>query len=188
MLQTSRINYQKHHEVKEERLEHEEPSTEEKAEARIVASSFAAFLCAEGNALLVSQMLRYRIARTDSLVDNLYQFVHLIKKKPIQFTYSPQYGLSLWPHELGFQRMPAMEEKLQALSHHFFSDYITETTTFLVYHTDFRFKDIFDEMFRQAFLVQSMRNLLRVSLELSRSRLLQSVLKSSLLMLRINEI
>ena len=188
MLQTSRINYQAHHEVKEERLVHEEPTTEEKHMARSRAADFAAFLCGAGNHVFVSQILRYRVAKDESLMENLYKFLYLVKKKTIQFTYSPQYGLSLWPHDVGFQRIEAMERSLQANPHHFFSDYITETTTFLLYHIDFRFPEIFNDAFREAFLLQSIRNLLRVGIRLDRSELLRSVLKSSLLMLRINEI
>lgn len=188
MLQTSRINYQAHHEVKEERLEHEEPTVDEKRRAQSRAEGFAAFLCGSGNHAFVSQILRYRVAKDESLMENLYKFLYLVRKKKIEFTYSPQYGLSLWPHDVGFQRIGAMEQSLQANPHHFFSDYITETTTFLLYHIDFRFPEIFNDSFREAFLLQSIRNLLRVGLSLDRSKLLQSVLKSSLLMLRINEI
>lgn len=187
MLQTSRINYQSHHEVKEERLVHEEPSVGEKNRAKQTARDFAAFICGKGNYVYISQILRYRVAKNESLMENLYKFLYLIKKKPVQFTYSPQYGLSLWPHDVGFQHIPAMEKYLHAAPHHFFADYITETTTFLVYHIDFRFEDIFDKLFRETFLRQSIKNLLLVGVELGRSRLVQSVIKSSLLMLSINE-
>ena len=99
-------------------------------DASEIPRDFAAFICGKGNYVYISQILRYRVAKNESLMENLYKFLYLIKKKPIQFTYSPQYGLSLWPHDVGFQHIPAMEKYLHAAPHHFFADYITETTTF----------------------------------------------------------
>lgn len=188
MLQASQCNYKQCHEVKEERIVHEEPTRAEKTEAREEMKAFAAYLCGHGNAKFVSQMLRYRVATDDALMENMYKFIYLIQKKKIQFTYSPQYGISLWPHDVGFQRMPEIEDSLRESSHFFFNDYITETTTFLTYHIDFRFQDVFDKSFRYAFLAKSMHTLLTFGKQLNRARLVHSMLKSSVLMLSINEI
>lgn len=188
MLQASQCNYKQCHEVKEQRIVHDEPTAQDKKTAREEMKSFLAYLCGKGNPKFVSQLFRYRLAEKDSFMENLYKFVYLIQKKKIQFTYSPQYGISLWPHDVGFQRMPEIEASLQESSHFFFNDYITETTTFLTYHIDFRFMDLFDQNFRYTFLKRSIETLLRVAYLMHRSKLLQDMLKSSLLMLAINEI
>ncbi len=188
MLEASRINYRQSHEVREQRLEHEEPSLSEKHAARECMLEFSNFLTTEaGNHALLSQVLRYRLSQNDSLMENLYSLVYLILKKPIEFTLSPQYGVSLWPHDIGFQRLPALETLLLKAPHHYFDDYLTETTTFVLFHTDFRFPDVFGHAFRGRFLEQSMRTLLRFGKSMRRLNLVKTILRCSLQMYNINE-
>ena len=189
MLKASRINYERSHEVKEQRLTHAEPSPPEKAEARECMKSFADFLCTtQGNHFFLGQILRYRLSQNDSLMENVYTLLNLILKTPIDFVYCAEYGVGLWPHHIGFQRVPVLEEELEQAPHCFFDDYISETTTFLVFNTDFRFPEIFGPEFRRAFYRQALRTLLVVGLDMKRLRLVQSIIRSSILMHRINEL
>lgn len=145
MLEASRINYQTSHEVKEQRLTHAEPTTLAKSKAKEIMQSFADFLCTEtGNEFFVGQILRYRVGKTDSLMENVYVFLQLILKTQIDFVYCREYGISLWPYDVGFQRNEILEKKIESSPHWFFDDYISETTTFLVFHTDFRFPEVFN--------------------------------------------
>ncbi len=189
MFEASRINYEALHEVKEQHLVHKEPTNDEKKGARHLISSFADFLCTKrGNHALLSQMLRYRCGSTDSLMENIYVFINIMLKKKCSFTFSPQYGLSLWPHAIGFQKFKALESQLKKNPHFFFNDFLSETTTFVIFHTDFRFKDIFEGNFRSAFFSQSLTTLLHLGAELNRLNLMKSIIKSSITMYQINEL
>ena len=189
MLETSRINYQQSHEVKEKRLSHAEPSQLEKTKARKYMQSFAEFLCTErGNEFFLGQVLRYRLGQNDSLMENVYVLFNLILKTPIDFVYCDEYGIGLWPHDIGFQRIPVLEKWLKERPNWAFDDYISETTTFLVFHTDFRFSDIFQKEFRRAFYRQSITTLLKFGKSCKRLRLVQTIIRSSILMHGINEL
>ena len=189
MLEASRINYQRSHEVKEQRLSHEEPSKLEKAKAKKLMQSFSDFLCSEtGNEYYLAQLLRYRIGRTDSLMENVYVLFNLILKTPIDFVYSSEYGISLWPKQLGFQRLPELEKLLEKSANCFFDDYISETTTFLVFHTVFRFPEVFGKSFRSAFYRQSLHTLLKFGKCCKRLRLVEAIIRSSIVMHKINEL
>ena len=189
MLEASRINYRQSHEVKEQRLSHAEPSLEEKTKAKREMQLFAEFLCTEaGNEYYLAQVLRYRIGKTDSLMENVYHLFNLILKTPIEFVYSSEYGIGLWPHSLGFQRLPQLEKMLEASPNCFFDDYISETTTFLVFHTVFRFPEVFGKSFRIAFYHQSMHTLLKFGKCCKRLRLIEAIIRSSILMHQINEL
>ena len=188
MLETSRINYQQSHEVKEQRLSHAEPDELEKEKARELMQSFADFLCTEtGNEFFLGQILRYRLGKTDSLMENVYVLFNLILKTPIDFVYSSEYGITLWPQMVGFQRVPVLERELSQAPHCFFDDYISETTTFIVFHTDFRFPDVFGNAFRRLFYRQSIATLLKFGKICKRLRLVQAIIRSSITMHKINE-
>lgn len=188
MLEASRINYQRSHEVKEQRLSHEDPSEAEKRNAKAFVQSFADFLCTEaGNEFYLGQVLRYRLGQNDSLMENVYVLLNLILKTPIFFVYCREYGVALWPNEIGFQKVDVLEEALEKSPNCYFDDYISETTTFLVYHTKFRFPEIFGDEFRRAFFRQSLTTLLKFGKQCKRLRLLFAIIRSSILMHRINE-
>lgn len=189
MLEASRINYQTSHEVKEQRLSHAEPTFQEKARARAILQSFADFLCSEeGNEFFVGQILRYRVGKTDSLMENVYVFLNLILKTQIDFVYCREYGISLWPYDIGFQRNQVLEKKLEQSPNWFFDDYISETTTFLVFHTEFRFPEVFANAFRQKFYRQSIHTLLKFGKACNRLHLIRAIVRSSILMHKINDL
>lgn len=189
MLKASRINYQSCHEVKEQRLSHAEPSHLDKAKAKAFMHSFAEFICTEtGNEFFLGQILRYRVGKTDSLMENVYVFLNLILKTQINFVYCREYGISLWPYDIGFQRNAVIENKLEESPHWFFDDYISETTTFLVFHTDFRFPEVFANAFRQNFYQQSIHTLLKLGKACNRLYLVQAIVRSSILMHKINDL
>ena len=189
MLETSQNNYQQSHEVKEQRLSHVDPSLPEKERARGRMQSFANFLCTEeGNEFFLGQILRYRLGKTDSLMENVYVLFNLILKTPIDFVFSSEYGISLWPHDLGFQHHPMLEKELKESPNCFFDDYISETTTFLVFHTVFRFPELFGKDFRTVFYRQSIHTLLKFGKSCKRLHLIQAIIRSSILMHRINEL
>lgn len=189
MLEASRINYQGLHEVKEQRLSHEEPSDFDKEKAKALMLSFSKFLCTEaGNEFLLGQILRYRIGKTDSLMENIYVFLDLILKTPIEFVYSKEYGIALWPHDIGFQRHEELEKELESAANCYFDDYISETTTFLVFHTDFRFPEVFDSAFRRSFYRQSLHTLLKFGKHCKRLHLVEAIIRSSILMHQINDL
>jgi len=189
MLETSQNNYQQSHEVKEQRLSHVDPSLPEKEKAKGLMQSFANFLCTEeGNEFFLGQVLRYRLGKTDSLMENVYVLFNLILKTPIDFVFSSEYGISLWPHDLGFQHHPMLEKELKESPNCFFDDYISETTTFLVFHTVFRFPELFGKDFRTVFYRQSIHTLLKFGKSCKRLHLIQAIIRSSILMHRINEL
>ena len=189
LFEASRINYETVDEVGEQHLVHKEPTGEERDLAEALIMEFASFLCSpQGNMAFLSQILRYRVANSDSLMENVYVFINIILKKKIFFTFSPQYGVSLWPHDVGFQRFKGLEKHIAEAPHHFFNDFLSETTTFIVYHVDFRFDDIFDTTFRQEFFRQSLATILKLGAKQKRLNLVKSIIKSSLLMHQINEL
>ena len=189
MLEASRINYQSSHEVKEQRLSHAEPTPIAKTKAKQFMQSFAEFICTEtGNEFFVGQILRYRVGKTDSLMENVYVFLNLILKTQIDFVYCREYGISLWPYDIGFQRNSVLEKKLEASPNWFFDDYISETTTFLVFHTDFRFPEVFANAFRQKFYRQSIHTLLKFGKTCKRLHLVKAIVRSSILMHKINDL
>lgn len=150
--------------------------------------SFANFLCTEeGNEFFLGQVLRYRLGQNDSLMENVYVLINLILKTPISFVYCREYGISLWPMDIGFQKVDTLEKALEKAPNCYFDDYISETTTFLVYHTKFRFPEVFNDEFRRAFYRQSLTTLLKFGKKCKRLRLLYAIIRSSILMHRIND-
>lgn len=189
LFEASRINYETINDVKEQHLSHKEPTRREMEAARALMQDFAQFLCSQkGNESFLSQVLRYRVATSDSLMENVYVLINIILKKKINLTFSPQYGISLWPHSVGFQKFKGLEERISEFPHHFFNDFLSETTTFIVFHIDFRYNDIFNKQFRECFFAQSLTSILRFGKEHNRLNLVKSIIKSSLMMHHINEL
>lgn len=189
LFEASRINYENFNDVKEQHLVHKEPTVEEMIKAKAFVTTFARFICSpEGNECLLSQILRYRVGVSDSLMENIYVFINIILKKNIFFTFSPQYGVSLWPHDVGFQRFKGLEKAINEEPHHYFNDFLSETTTFIVFHVDFRYSDVFDKKFREQFFRQSLHTILKFGKKEKRLNLVKSIIKSSLLMHQINEL
>ena len=105
------------------------------------------------------QIFNYRIAKAQSFIKNIYDFLYVLLYKPVKFTYSPQFGI-LWPGKLSYVRLPSVEAMLQPLVSSFFMDYIAETTTFLRYHIKFRFNSVFTATFKKQFCQQVIECLL----------------------------
>ena len=164
-LEASRNNYITKCDVRTEYVSHEEPTALEAREARQVIQEFARYLISrEGNFHFISQLLKYQLCRDESIVSNIYTLLYLLQKKKTQLTYSSAFGLSIWPKATGFQRVLWLEKKIKDAPHHYFNDYISETTTFLTFHVDNRNADVFeDKIFRYAFLRETLRSLLLVA-------------------------
>jgi hypothetical protein len=189
-LEASRNNYVHKCDVRTEYVSHDEPSLLEAREARQVIQEFARYLISrEGNFHFISQLLKYQLCRDESIVSNIYTLLYLLQKKKTQLTYSTTFGVGLWPNATGFQRIPWLEKKIKAVPHHYFNDYISETTTFLTFHIENRNADVFEEkVFRYAFLRETLRSLLLVAKEMDRTDLMCSVLKCSLEMITFNDL
>lgn len=191
LFEASRINYESFNDVKEQHqhLVHREPTVQEMVNAKALIGKFAEYICSPyGNECLLSQILRYRVGVSDSLMENIYVFINIILKKNIFFTFSPQYGVSLWPHDVGFQKFKGLEKLINEEPHHYFNDFLSETTTFIVFHVDFRYNDVFDKKFREHFFCQSLHTILKFGKKEKRLNLIKSIIKSSLLMHQINEL
>lgn len=133
------------------------------------------------------QIFSYRIAKAQSFVKNIYDFLHIILYKPVTFTYSPQFGINLWPGKLSYVRIPVIEALLQPLVSLLFMDYITETTTFLRYHIKFRFDNMFNACFKKQFCRQVIECLLTFASSLQKMHTMKTGIETSLLLLQIHQ-
>ena len=73
-----------------------------------------------------STLFNYRIRKAESLVKNLYLFFHTILYQTVHFTYSPQFGINLWPGHLGYSRNAKIEAILKQKESLFFTDFISD--------------------------------------------------------------
>ena len=133
------------------------------------------------------QIFSYRIAKAQSFVKNIYDFLHIILYKPVTFTYSPQFGINLWPGKLSYVRIPVVEKLLQPFVSSLFMDYITETTTFLRYHIKFRFDNMFHTSFKRQFCKQVIHCLLTFASSLDKMHTMKTGIETSLLLLQIHQ-
>ncbi len=133
------------------------------------------------------QIFNYRIAKAQSFVKNIYDFLHILLYKPVKFTYSPQFGIAFWPGKLSYVRLPTIESMLQPLVSSLFMDYITETTTFLRYHIKFRFDDVFNVAFKKQFCQQVIECLLTFANSINKMHTMKTGIETALLLLQIHQ-
>lgn len=132
-----------------------------------------------------SNIFNYRINKSEGLIQNLYDFFAILLKKEIFLHYSPQYGTSLWVHDLGFLKYSKIDDILQTKTFIYFEDYITETTTFIRYHYEFRYDHLFDYSFRINFVKKVVKDLLHFSESIGRKEIITSCIRCALNMLEI---
>lgn len=127
-----------------------------------------------------STLFNYRIRKAESLVKNLYLFFHTILYQTVHFTYSPQFGINLWPGHLGYFRNAKIEAILKQKESLFFTDFITETTTFLRYHIKFRFNHYFGLSFKKKFIFKVTRSLLLFGAQIHKLHVMQHSITNAL--------
>ena len=132
------------------------------------------------------QIFNYRIAKAESFIKNMYDFFYVLLYKPVKFTYSPQFGIALWPGKLPYVRLPIIETIVQPLVSSLFMDYITETTTFLRYHIKFRFDHVFHITFKKQFCQQVIECLLSFTNSINKMHTMKNGIETALLLLQIN--
>ena len=121
------------------------------SENREVASTEAVvirdYLCSrEYSKKLTSHVFQYKIGKKGDLISILCVFFRCLLKEPIKLCCSPQYGTGLWHEILGFHSTPSIS--LIKTPEYFFEDYVSETTTFVRFHTDYYYNDLFNGDFR----------------------------------------
>lgn len=181
-----RSNFQKIEHIGPYKAMHTEP-TEEEVEAGceqayaikrlLLSKDYVESFC--------GQIFNYRINISESLIENLYEFFFVLLYKDINLHYSPQFGVSLWVHQFGFQRYKPLENILQKKTYIFFQDYIFENSTFIRYHYEYRFDTVFDFSFRKAFLHRVTHTLLAFADAMGRKYLFASCLRNALNMIEI---
>ena len=160
---------------------HQEPSENELLEGKLQAMKIRdIFLDKNYVHNFTKKIFCYRIEKSDSLIQNLYDFFAILLQKPIQLHYSPHFGFALWVFDLGFYRYKPICDILDKNTYIYFEDYITETTSFIRYHYDFRYNFIFKNGFRQQFISLVIQDLLEFSESLGRRELIASCIECAL--------
>lgn len=160
---------------------HQEPSEQELLEGKQQAIKIRdIFLSTTYVHDFTKKIFCYRIDKSDSLIQNLYDFFVILLKKPIQLYYSPHFGFALWVFDLGFCRYDPICNILEKNTYVYFEDYITETTSFIRYHYDFRYNFIFKDEFRKQFICLVIQDLLKFSASLGRKDLMASCIECAL--------
>ena len=132
-----------------------------------------------------SQVFSYRINKSESLIHNFYEFFSILMKKEMKLYYSPNYGFSLFVFDLGFYSYDKVEKILNEKTYIYFEDYITETTSFIRYHYDYRYNHMFDHAFRLKFIKKVVADILNFSNTIQRKYLVSSCIECALNMLHI---
>lgn len=133
------------------------------------------------------QIFNYRIKKAVSFVKNLYDFFFILLYQPVKFTYSPQFGITLWPGKLAYVRLPTIETLIQPNVSLLFMDYITETTTFLRYHIKFRFNKKFNSAFRKQFCRKVIKTLLIFSSKIEKMHVMKTGIENALKLIQIHQ-
>lgn len=134
------------------------------------------------------QIFNYRIVKAESFIKNIFDFLYILLYKPVKFTYSPQFGINLWPGKLSYVRLPTIEKMIQPHVSLLFMDYITETTTFLRYHIKFRFNQKFDISFRKKFCRQVIQSLLMFSVSIKKMHTMKTGIQNALELIQIHQL
>ena len=165
---------------------HDEPSPEELSlgnEQSIKINNI--FLSDDFVHHFVSNIFSYRINKSESVIQNFYEFFTILLKKKKSLYYSPQFGISLWVYDLGFIKYEPLESILSENTYVYFEDYITETTTFVRYHYEYRYDNMWNYSFRILFAKKVMRELLKFGKSIKREFLISSCIECALNMLEI---
>lgn len=133
------------------------------------------------------QIFNYRIKKAESFIKNLYDFLYILLYQPVNFTYSPQFGITLWPGKLAYVRLPSIEKIIQPHVSLLFMDYITETTTFLRYHIKFRFNNKFNSGFRKQFCGKVIKTLLMFSNTIKKMHVMKTGIENTLKLIQIHQ-
>jgi len=165
---------------------HEEPSTDELRLGDIESKKIKDIILSEHFiSKFVSTVFSYRINKSESVIQNFYEFFTIILKKNMRLYFSPQFGISLWIHDLGFMKYPVLESILNQNTYVYFEDYITETTTFVRYHYEYRYDGMWDHAFRMTFTKKIIKDILKFSKSIDRELLVASCIQCALNMLEI---
>lgn len=132
-------------------------------------------------------LFNYRIGKAESFVKNLYILFNTILLHDVQFTYSPQFGINLWPGHLGYFRNKEIEEKVQTNVSLLFTDFITETTTFLRYHIKFRYNHMFHHGFKKIYILKVIKALLYFASTVNKVCVMQHSIENALNLILINK-
>jgi hypothetical protein len=132
-------------------------------------------------------IFNYRVGKAESLVKNLYDLFHIILYQKIQLTYSPQFGINLWPGYLSYFRNNEIEGIVQQNVSSLFTDFITETTTFLRYHIKFRYNHLFNSSFKKSYLSTVIKCLLLFASKINKIHVIQYSIKNALDLILINK-
>ena len=111
----------------------------------------------------VSRVFQYKIGKVHEFVSIFRIFFRCLLCDRIKLCCSPQYGTALWSDILGFFTTP--DNILLERPEIFFEDYVSETTTFIRFHTDYYYNYIFDDKFRLKFARNCIKELLKVASE-----------------------
>lgn len=168
---------------------HEEPTQEELQHGKRQTHRLLQLLL-DNTYVICGKIFNYRVNKSESFLQNLHDFFSILIYRKLHFYYSPQYGFSFWPNELGFISLKAIDVFFQeeSMLHVFFEDYITETTTFVRYHNQYRFDYMFGEAFRLQFIKKCISSLIEFGDSLGIKWLMISCIRSALDMLYIRRL
>lgn len=136
---------------------------------------------------MIGNIFKYRIAKNTALFNNIYELLKIILYEDINFSYSPQYGVSFFPKRLGFQKLPCIVNVLKEKPWLYFSDYISETTTFITFHNEFRYPEIFTREMRIILYINTLHVLLFVAKEMNKFHVMFDILQVAVKMLYIEK-
>ena len=170
-------------------VSYDEPSEQDLQELyKMVDSIISSILTPKVVNSFCKQIFNYRIVKAESFIKNIYDFLYILLYKPVKFTYSPQFGINLWPGKLSYVRLPTIEKMIQPHVSLLFMDYITETTTFLRYHIKFRFNQKFDISFRKKFCRQVIQSLLMFSISIKKIHTMKTGIQNALKLIEIQQL
>ena len=170
-------------------VSYDEPSEQDLQELyKMVDTIISSILTPKVVNSFCKQIFNYRIIKAESFIKNIYDFLYILLYKPVKFTYSPQFGINLWPGKLSYVRLPTIEKMIQPHVSLLFMDYITETTTFLRYHIKFRFNQKFDILFRKKFCRQVIQSLLMFSISIKKIHTMKTGIQNALKLIEIQQL
>ena len=171
------------------RVTHMDPAPDELHEGKVIAQQIKQ-LVLDNTYAICGKIFNYRINTSESLLQNLYDFFHSLLYTKMHLYYSPQYGFSFWPNQLGFVFLKEMDIffKNKNKLHIFFEDFITETTTFVRYHNQYRFDYMFGGKFKLQFIKNCVSSLIAFGDSIGIKWLMVSLLRSTFDMLYIRKL
>ena len=191
LCEGQRCNFNDFRNVRPFQTKHEEPTMEEMEDGFLLAQKIATIFL-EAAYSICGQIFNYRVHSTDGFIQNLYEFFFILIHNKMQLYYSPNYGCSFWPKQLGFFQLKKVqqifEKENEKFLHIFFSDYTHETTTFLRYHHHCRYNSLFSGAFKKLFLKGMIESLIVFGNSIGRGNLVRSCIHSALQLLYIRRL